>query len=145
MFGLIKQVSVTLLSFGGSLASMANVIDHEKCISLNSQPLLSRSFLIVLNSGEHNQGLHYYPFIINLGKCNRSSNTLDDPSARKCNLNKTEEVISSSFNMITRINESKILAKSNQSKCKFDGRKCNSNQKMKNNKCRCECKNTRKH
>ena len=26
-------------------------------------------------------------------------------------------------------------------KCKFDGRKCNSNQKQNNDKCRCECKN----
>ena len=25
-------------------------------------------------------------------------------------------------------------------KCKFDGRKCNSNQGWNNNKCRCECK-----
>ena len=44
MFGLIKQVSITLLSFGGSIASMANVNDHEKCISLNNQPLLSMTF-----------------------------------------------------------------------------------------------------
>ena len=35
------------------------------------------------------------------------------------------------FNIITGINESKILTKhiSFECKCKFDGRKCNSNQK----------------
>ena len=30
-------------------------------------------------------------------------------------------------------------------KCKFDGRKCNSNEKWNNDKCRCECKNLKEH
>ena len=44
--------------------------------------------------------------------------------------------------MITRINELKALAKhiSCEYKCKFYGRKCNSDQWRNNNKCRCECK-----
>ena len=44
--------------------------------------------------------------------------------------------------MITGINEFKILTKhvSCTCKCKFDGRKCTSNQKWKNDKCQCECK-----
>ena len=43
--------------------------------------------------------------------------------------------------MITEKNESKILTKDIcECKCKFDGRKCNSNQKWNNDKCRCECK-----
>ena len=39
-------------------------------------------------------------------------------------------------------NESKILKKnlSCECNCKFDGRKCNSNQGWNNDKCRCECK-----
>ena len=46
------------------------------------------------------------------------------------------------FNMITGINESKTLTKhiSCKCKCRFDGRKCNSNQWWNNNKCWCECK-----
>ena len=44
--------------------------------------------------------------------------------------------------MITGMNESKILTKhiSCKFKCKFDGRKCNSNQKYNNDKSRCKCK-----
>ena len=44
--------------------------------------------------------------------------------------------------MITRINESKTLTKHipRKCKCKFDGRKCNSNQKWNNDKFWCECK-----
>ena len=42
--------------------------------------------------------------------------------------------------MITGINESKTLTKriSFKFKCKFDGRKCNSDQWWNNHKCRCE-------
>ena len=49
--------------------------------------------------------------------------------------------------MITGINESRTLAKhiSCKCKCKFDDRKCNSNQKWNNNKCQCECKNLKDH
>ena len=44
--------------------------------------------------------------------------------------------------MITKINESKTFTKyiSCECKCKFDGRKCNSNQRRNNHKCRCEGK-----
>ena len=40
-------------------------------------------------------------------------------------------------NIVTEINQSKTLTKhiSCECRCKFDGRKCNSNQKCNNNKC----------
>ena len=70
-------------------------------------------------------------------------NTLNDLYNKACVRNKTEDLNLRVFNMITGINESKILTKhtSWECKCKFDGRKCNSNQKWNNDKCRCECKN----
>ena len=45
------------------------------------------------------------------------------------------------FNIIAGINKSKILTKhvSCECKCKFDGWKCNSDQKWNNNKCWFEC------
>ena len=54
--------------------------------------------------------------------------------------NKVEDVNLSSFNIITKINESKTLAKNVPYKYKFDGKKCNSNQNKNNDKYRCECK-----
>ena len=44
--------------------------------------------------------------------------------------------------MIAGINELKTLTKhvSYKCKCKFDGRRCNSDQWWNNDKCRCECK-----
>ena len=46
------------------------------------------------------------------------------------------------FNIIARINESKILTKHipSECKCRFDGTKFNSNQWRNNKKCWCECK-----
>ena len=49
--------------------------------------------------------------------------------------------------MVTEINKSKTLRKhiSCKCKCKFDSRKCNSNQKGNNDKCRCDCKNLKEY
>ena len=81
---------------------------------------MTRRTLIDSNPDEYNQRLHYYPFMVNLDRCNESCNTLDDPPGRICGIN--------TFTMITRVNESNSLTK------------CNSNQKWNNNKCRCQCK-----
>ena len=49
--------------------------------------------------------------------------------------------------MITKINESRTLTKhvSYKFECKFDGSKCNLNEKWNNDKCRCLCKNLKDH
>ena len=71
-----------------------------------------------------------------------SGNALTDLSNKVCVPNKTEDLNLSMLNMITGIKESKTLTKhvSNECNCKFDGRKCNSDQSWNKNKCRCECK-----
>ena len=72
--------------------------------------------------------------MVKLDRCNGSSNTLDDPSCIICLANKTKGIDLNVFNMI-RINESKTLIKhiSCKCKCKFDGRKYNSNQRWNDN------------
>ena len=71
----------------------------------------------------------------------QSCNTLNDFSNKVCGPNKTEDLNLSVFSMIAGINESKTLPKhiSCECKCKFDGRKCSTNQKWNNDKCWCEC------
>ena len=127
MFGFIKKVFIVSFNFSSSLANVVNFSDHKKCISLNSQPCMTRPILIDLNPDKYSQGLHYYLFMVNLDRCNRSCNTLDDLSNRICVTNNIEDVNLSVFHMIRRINESKTLTKqiSCKYKCKFDGRKCN--------------------
>ena len=58
-----------------------------------------------------------------------SYNTFNDLSNTVCVPDKTEDLNLNVFNIITGINESNILTKhvSCKWKCKFDGRKCNSN------------------
>ena len=70
-----------------------------------------------------------YPFVVNLDRRMGSCNILNDLSNRVCVPNKTENLKLSVFDMITGINETKILTKhiSCECKCKFDVRKCDSN------------------
>ena len=68
---------------------------------------MTRPTVFDLNSDKYNQALPYSSFMVKLDKCKRSCNTLDDPSGRICEANKTED-----FSMIKeKINESKTLAK----------------------------------
>ena len=71
-----------------------------------------------------------------------SCSSLNDLSNKVCVPNKTEDLNLSVFIMIKEINESKTLAKhiSCKCKCKFDKRKCNSDQWWNNDKCQYECK-----
>ena len=105
MFRLVKQVFTALL------ASMVNASNFTTYISLNNQPCMTRPTLIGLITDEHNQGLHYYQFLVNLDKRKGNYNSLDDPSNKICVPNETEDINLRVFYMITRINESKSLTK----------------------------------
>ena len=122
MVGLIKK------KFIGLLTGPVNVSDHKKCLSLSNQKCEIQTTLINLYPNECRQELHYYPFAVKLDRCIESCNTLNDLSNKVCVPNKSEDL--SVFNTITRINESKALKKhiSCKCKCKFDGRKCTSDQ-----------------
>ena len=112
---------------------------------MNNQQCMTHHTLINLNPNEYVELIHYYPLVVNSDRCVGSCNTLNDLSNTLCNLNKTEDLNLSVFNLITEINESKILTKyiSSKCKCKFEGRKRNSNQKSNDDNFRCECKNSK--
>ena len=103
---------------------------------------MTQPTLINLHPNEYSQEFHYYPFAVRLDRCVGSCNTLTDwsnISNKVCVLNKTEDLNLKVFNMITGINESKTLKHiSCESKCKFDWRKCNSDQWWNNDKCECK-------
>ena len=137
MFGLIKKI------FIGLLTDIVSASNHTKYLSLSNQKCMTQYTLINLHPNEYSQKFHYYPYAVKLDRCVGSFNTLNDLSNKVCVPHKTEDLYLSVFNMIMGINASKILTKyiSCECKCKFDGRKCNSNQCWNNDKCRCECKN----
>ena len=70
--------------------------------------------------------------MISLDRCNGNCDALDGLLSNIYILNKTENVNLNVFNMITRRDKSKRLAKhiSCNCKCKFDDRKYNSKQKL---------------
>ena len=67
--------------------------------------------LINLHPNEYSQELHCYSFAVRLNRCVGSCNTLNQLSNKVCVPNKTVDLNLSKFNMITVINESKILKK----------------------------------
>ena len=121
----------------GLLISIVNASNHTKCVSLSNQKCMTQPNLINLHPNGYSQEFHYYPFAVKLDRCVGSCNTLNDLSNKVCVVNKTEDLNLKVFNMITGINESKTLTKqvSCECKCKFDGRKCNSDQWQNNIKC----------
>ena len=94
-----------------------------------------------LHHYEYIQEFHNYLFAVKLYRCVGSCSALNDLSNKVCVSNETGNLNLSVFNMITGINESKTSTKhiSCKFKCKFDVRKCNSDQWWNNNKCWCEC------
>ena len=97
---------------------------------LSNQKCMAQIFLINLHRNEYSQKFHYYPFAVKLDICVGSCNTLNDLSNKGCVPNTTEDLNLRAFKMITGINESKTSTKhiSCECKCRFDGRKCNSDQ-----------------
>ena len=120
----------------GLLTGLVNVSDHTKCVSLSIQKCMTQPTNIDLHPNEYSQELHYYSFVVKLDRCVVSCTTLNDLSNKVCAPNKTEDLSTHVFNMITGKNRSKVLAKdiSCECKCKFGVRKCNSNQKWENYK-----------
>ena len=90
---------------------------------LNNEQCKNRLTPIGLNPVE----LKYYTFLINLDKCNGSSNFVDGLSSKLCVPNKTKSVNFNVFNVITKINKAKTLIKhiSCNCKCKFNSKTCN--------------------
>ena len=123
MLELIKKTFIVLL------ISIVNASNHTKCVSLSNQKRMIQPTLINLHPNEYSQEFHYYPFAVKLDRCVGYGNALNDLSNNVCVPNKTDLNLSV-FSMITVINESKTLTKhiSCKCKCKFDGRKCNSDQ-----------------
>ena len=69
MCRLTKQVFIALLSFSGSLTSMAKISNFTRFISLNNQSCMTRPTFFYFNPDECNHGFRYYPFMVNLDRC----------------------------------------------------------------------------
>ena len=106
----------------GLFTSIVNACNHTKCVLLSNQKCMIQPTLINFHPNEYIREFHCYSFGAELDKCVGSCNDLFN---KVCVPNKTGDLNLNVFNMITGINESKMLTKdmSCESKCRFDGRK----------------------
>ena len=70
-------------------------------MSLNNQPCMTRPTLNELGLDGYNQGLCYYPFMVELDRCNVNCNTFDDQSSRICSQQNEKRKYKLFFTMIT--------------------------------------------
>ena len=98
-----------------------------ECVSLNNQTYLLTYILMSIVKN-----------YVTIDECAWSCNILDDWPSRVCVPNIIGDLNLHVFNMIIGINESRTLTKHIpcRCKCKFDSKKCNSNQKWNNDKYR---------
>ena len=131
------MVKIIKKCFFGLLTALVNGSNLTKCMSLSHQRFIIQSTIINLYTNDYSQEFHYYP----LDRCVRSCDTQSHSSDKVCIPNKTD-LNSRVLNMITGINDLKTLTKhiSCECKCRFDGRKCNSDHWWNKDKYRCECK-----
>ena len=73
--------------------------------------LKTQSTLINLHPNKYTQELRYYQFAVDWDRYVGSCNTPNNFSSKVCAPNKTEDLNSSFFNMITGINKSRTLTK----------------------------------
>ena len=105
MLGIIKKMFFVLIS------DIVNASNNTKCILSSNHKCLIQPTLINLHPNVYSQEFHYYPFSVKLDRCAGNCNTLNDLSNKVCVPNKTEGLNLRVFNVITELNESKILAK----------------------------------
>ena len=86
MLGFMKNI------FSGLLASVVNTSDHTKCVSLSNWKCEIKPTVVIYHSNEYNPELCYYSFAVNLDRCVRSCNSLNDLSNEVCIPNKTEDL-----------------------------------------------------
>ena len=96
-------LSVRIGSFGESL--VFNSKRSIKCASLNNHPYQARPTIIYINSDE----TLFYTFAVSGNKCGKSCNIIDDPYARVCVPKKEENMNVKVFNLMSRVNETRLL------------------------------------
>ena len=84
-----------------SLASIVNASNYTKCISLSNQKCEGQPTPIKLHLNEYTRELHYFPFAVKLDRCVGSCSTLNNLFNKVCVPNKTENLNTYVFYMIT--------------------------------------------
>ena len=131
MFGFIKKMFVTAMTFFSSSAL--------KYVSVNNEECKIRPKIVNINSTEPS----FYPYSILVNKCSGTCNNINDPYAKLCVPDVAKNMNIKVFNLMSRTNETRLKEwhETCECKCRLDGSVCNDKQRWNNDKCRCETKN----
>ena len=113
-------------------------VNSLECISMNNQECKARHKIIDVNNNEP----VFYPYSIEVNKCNRSCCNINDPYATLWVPDIIKNINVKVFSLTSRINETRQIIWHETCKCvcRLTSAVCNSRQIWNKGKCRCECK-----
>ena len=86
--------------FIGLLTGLVNESNHTTCVPLNVHNHTTHPTIINLYLHQCTQGLHYYPFVVNLDRYVGSCNTLNNLFDKGSFPNKTKDLNMSVFKVV---------------------------------------------
>ena len=133
MFRFIKQIFISTMFF-----SSPSGVNSLECTSLKNQECKVRPEIVNINGNNP----IFYPFSIEVNKCNGNCNNINYPYARICVPDTGKNLHFRVFSLMTLTNETRHIKWHVTCKCicRLDGIICNSKQRWNKDKCRCECK-----
>ena len=89
----------------GLTISLFNIIETKasECVSVVNQKCMPRPKILDVNEGVGE--VWFYPYNVQVNKCNGSCNTLDNPMAKLCVPNVIKGINMQLYNFLTMLNE----------------------------------------
>ena len=127
-----------LINLAISLLSILKVNALE-CVSVVNQKCMPRPEILNVNEGI-GEAL-FYPHNVQVNKCSRSCDTLDNPMSKICVPKIIKNVNMKVFNFFMRLNETRnvLWHESCKCVCRLNSAVCNSKQIWNSDTCRCDC------
>ena len=137
MFGFIKNVFFTAMTFFNFNPSNVNSLECVSLNTLNNQECNTRAKIININNNE----LVLYPFNIKVNKCSGICNKINNPHAKLCVPDIVKNINVKVFNLMSWSNQTKHIDwhRSCKCRCRSNSSVCNNKQIWNEHKCRCEC------
>ena len=110
-----------------------------ECVSVVNQKCMPRPKILDVHEGV-GEAL-FYPYNVQVNKCNGSCNTLDNPMAKLCVPNVIKRLNMQVYNFLMRLNETRnvLWHESCKCVCKLNSSVCNNKQIWNGDTCRCDC------
>ena len=127
-----------IINLAISLFSIIKIRALE-CVSVINRECMPRPKLLDVNEGV-GEAL-FYPYNVQVNKCSRSCNTLNDPIEKLCVPNIIKGINMKVYNFLTMLNETRnvLWHESYKCICKLNSSVCNNKQIWNSNTCRCDC------